>query len=160
MIAAVGAIADVAGVVAVLPAYILGIATATVYTKHKDTLFKTRVVVLAFLIPFFHINAGLNVSLASLSGGIGIVLLLFGGKIFAKTVGSLPAASRLVRKDATYITLLMSNGLTIGIISTQYDLTNGLIAAQQFSVLVTVVILTAIAPTVIAQWWFNPEGDQ
>ncbi len=154
----VGAMAELAGVVAVLPAYILGISAASVLAHNKEALFKTRVLALSFLTPFFHINAGTNVSLAAVAGGTGIVLLLFGGKIAAKAAGIMPVAKRLVGRDTAYITLLMSTGLTFGIISAQYGLTRGLIDAQQFSVLVTVVILTAIVPTVIAQKWFDPQG--
>ncbi len=158
LIVGVGAVAELAGVVAVLPAYVLGIATARVYAQNKDTLSKTRTLALSFLTPFFHINAGLNVSLTAVAGGLGIVLLLFGGKIASKALGVLPVARRLVKKDTAYITLLMSTGLTFGIISAQYGLTKGLIDAQQFSVLATVVILTAIVPTIIAQRWFDPQG--
>ena len=105
---------------------------------------------LAFLTPFFHINAGLNVSLAAVAGGIFIVLFFFGGKTDQRNSPEYfrsPGSSHI--KDAAYITLLMSTGLTFGIISAQYGLTNGVINAQQFSILITVVILTAIVPTVI-----------
>ncbi len=157
LIVALAAIADAAGVVAVLPAYILGIAVSSVLATKKDALLKTRVLALAFLTPFFHINAGLNVSLAAVATGSLIIILLFGGKLFAKFIGVFPTAHRFVKKDTAYITLLMSTGLTFGIISAQYGITNGLIDTQQFSILVTVVIMTAIVPTIVAQRWYDPS---
>ena len=159
MIVAVGAAAEFAGVVAALPAYILGVMTASVLATKKDTLLKVRIVALAFLTPFFNINAGLNVSILAVAGGIFIVLFFFGGKIVTKFAGIFPVARKFARKDAAYITLLMSTGLTFGIISAQYGLTNGVINTQQFSILVAVVILTAIVPTVIAQKRFNPAKE-
>jgi len=58
---------------------------------------------------------------------------------------------------ATYTTLLMSTGLTFGTISALYGLEKGHIDRSQFSVLLTVVIGTAIVPTLIAQRWFAPR---
>jgi hypothetical protein len=50
----------------------------------------------------------------------------------------------------------MSTGLTFGTISSLYGLNAGIIDQTQFSVLVTVVVLTAILPTIVAQRWFTP----
>jgi Kef-type K+ transport system membrane component KefB len=54
----------------------------------------------------------------------------------------------------------MSTGLTFGTISAQYGLTSGIIDKAQFSILVMVVMLTAIIPVIIAQKWFNPWKGQ
>ena len=48
-------------------------------------------------------------------------------------------------------------GLTFGSISALYGLTNGLIDQTQYTILVTVVVGSAIVPTLIAQTWFLPE---
>jgi hypothetical protein len=61
-----------------------------------------------------------------------------------------------VGHDSTYIALLMSTGLTFGTIASLYGLNAGIIDRFQFSVLLTVVIASAIVPTVIAQAWFRP----
>jgi len=50
----------------------------------------------------------------------------------------------------------MSTGLTFGTISALYGLTAHIISRTQFSLLVTVVVLSAIVPTAIAQRWFSP----
>ena len=50
----------------------------------------------------------------------------------------------------------MSTGLTFGTISSLYGLNAGIIDQTQFSVLVIVVVLTAILPTIVAQRWFTP----
>jgi len=50
----------------------------------------------------------------------------------------------------------MSTGLTFGTISAMYGVQAKYISSAQFSVLVAVVISTAIIPTFIAQRWFSP----
>ena len=73
-----------------------------------------------------------------------------------KIAGVHPVARRYVPRDAWYATLLMSTGLTFGTIPSLYGLNVGIIDQAQFSVLVTVVVLTAILPTILAQRWFTP----
>jgi hypothetical protein len=50
----------------------------------------------------------------------------------------------------------MSTGLTFGTISALYGLTAHIIDRTQFSLLVTVAVLSAIVPRAIAQRWFSP----
>ncbi len=59
-------------------------------------------------------------------------------------------------KHASYITLMMATGLTFGTISSLYGLTHHYIDDAQYTSLVTVVILTAVVPTLVAQWFFHP----
>ncbi|WP_423779590.1 hypothetical protein [Dehalobacter restrictus] len=62
------------------------------------------------------------------------------------------------RRDGIYTTLLMSTGLTFGTISALYGLTNQYITNSQYSVIVSVVILSAVIPTLIAQKFFFPRN--
>jgi Kef-type K+ transport system membrane component KefB len=57
-----------------------------------------------------------------------------------------------------YTTMLMSTGLTFGTISALFGLENHLISQAQYTVLVTVVILSAVVPTLIAERFFQPEA--
>ena len=68
-----------------------------------------------------------------------------------------PLARRADPRHATFITLLMSTGLTFGTISSLYGLNAGIIDKTQFSLLVTVVVLSAVVPTAIAERWFLPD---
>jgi hypothetical protein len=70
-----------------------------------------------------------------------------------------PTAKRYLPEGATYTTLLMSTGLTFGTISSLYGLNAGLLTNDQFSVLVTVVVLSAVVPTWIAQRFFQPSVE-
>jgi hypothetical protein len=51
----------------------------------------------------------------------------------------------------------MATGLTFGSISALFGLTHGYIDQSQYTILVTVVILSAVVPTLIAERFFRPE---
>src|SRR6266540_4618092 len=70
--------------------------------------------------------------------------------------GGLPVRPPLRHRTRHLHHLLMSIGLTFGTISATYGYTAGIIDRAQFSVLVTVVVLTAVLPTAIAQRFFSP----
>jgi Kef-type K+ transport system membrane component KefB len=154
-----GAVAQLANSQAVLPAYILGISVATLMDRNRAVLLRLRSLTLAFLTPFFFVNAGLDVSVAAVVAGAGVISVLVGVKIGAKLLGVIPAARKFVGHDTLYISLLMSTGLTFGTISALYGLNSGIIDRFQFSVLLTVVIATAIIPTLIAERWFRPAEE-
>ena len=145
---------------AVLPAFLLGLAVARVFHRHRLAQERFRVVAFAFLTPFFFLKGGMNISIGAVAANLGLVGLLLAVKLVAKLVGVYPLARRYLGKDAWYTTLLMSTGLTFGTISSLYGLNAGIIDRAQFSVLVTVVVLTAIIPTAIAQHWFTPSAGE
>ena len=74
-------------------------------------------------------------------------------------MGILPVTrvSSFVPREGMYTTLLMSPGLTFGSISALFGLTNNIIDQQQYTILVTTVIASAVVPTLIAQRWFQPS---
>ncbi len=148
--------ADLAKSHAVLPAFLLGLAVASVFQRHPEEHRRFRVVAFALLTPFFFFKGGLNVSLAALAAALPLLAGFFVVKIALKFAGVYPVALRYVRPHATYTTLLMSTGLTFGTISSLYGLNAGIIDRTQFSVLVSVVILSAVVPTAIAQRLFTP----
>jgi hypothetical protein len=51
----------------------------------------------------------------------------------------------------------MSTGLTMGTISSVFGYQTGIINQAQFSVLVSVVVASAILPTFVAQRFFHPH---
>jgi hypothetical protein len=53
----------------------------------------------------------------------------------------------------------MSTGLTFGTISALFGLNNKIINQSQYTILVTVVILSAVIPTIIAQKFFQPKEE-
>jgi Kef-type K+ transport system membrane component KefB len=145
---------------AVLPAFVLGLVMSSHYVQHRREQQRLRVVAFAFLTPFFFLKSGMNVSLSALWANLGILALLFAGKMGPKLAGVYPLARRFTAPHAAFTTLLMSTGLTFGTISSLYGLNAHIIDRTQFSLLITVVVLSAIVPTVIAQRFFQPRVGQ
>jgi Kef-type K+ transport system membrane component KefB len=141
---------------AVLPAFVLGLALARIFHEHPELTRRFRVVAFALVTPFFFLKGGMNVSLKLVWANFGLLLLLLGVKQVTKIVGVYPLARRWVPVNAMFTTLLMSTGLTFGTISSLYGLNAGILDQAQFSVLVTVVVASAVIPTIIAQRWFHP----
>jgi Kef-type K+ transport system membrane component KefB len=144
---------------AVLPAFILGLAMSRHFQQHRSEQQRLRVVAFAFLTPFFFIRGGLNVSLGAVFANLGVLGILFAAKMVPKLGLVFPMARRHMPRHATFGTLLMSTGLTFGTIASLYGLNAGIIDGTQFSLLITVVIASAVIPTAIAQTFFHPIGD-
>jgi Kef-type K+ transport system membrane component KefB len=142
---------------AVLPAFVLGLAMSLHYAKHRLEQERLRVVAFAFLTPFFFLKGGMNVSLGALWSNLGILGVLFAAKMLPKLGAVYPLARRYSAPHATFTTLLMSTGLTFGTITALYGLNAGIIDRTKFSLLITVVVLSAVVPTAIAQRWFAPR---
>jgi Kef-type K+ transport system membrane component KefB len=143
---------------AVLPAFVLGLVMSNHYVQHRKEQERLRVVAFSFLTPFFFLKGGMNVSAGALWGNLGVLALLFAGKMVPKLAGVFPLARRFTAPHAVFTTLLMSTGLTFGTISALYGLSAGIIDRTQFSLLVAVVVLSAIVPTVIAQRFYQPNA--
>jgi Kef-type K+ transport system membrane component KefB len=144
---------------AVLPAYLVGLVIAGVFVRDRVLVERMRSIAFAMLTPFFFIKAGTYISLPALVAGFGLIVVLLGIKLLTKFIGVWPLtrAFRLSSREGYFTTLLMSTGLTFGSISALYGLTNGHIDQTQYTILVTVVVGSAIVPTLIAQTWFLPE---
>jgi Kef-type K+ transport system membrane component KefB len=155
---ALGGLATQAGSEAVLPAYVAGLVVAGVFLHDRVLLDRLRAIAFALLTPFFFLRAGTLISAPALVTGAGIIGVLLLVKLAAKMIGVWPvaAAFRLPRRERTYTTLLMATGLTFGSIAALFGLTHGLIDKTQYTELVTVVILSAFVPTLIAQQLFQP----
>src|SRR3989442_810738 len=145
---------------AVLPAFILGLVLSEHYASHRKEQERLRVVAFAFLTPFFFLKGGLNVSLGAVVRNLGLLGVLLAAKMIPKLGFLYPLAHRADRRHGTFITLLMSTGLTFGTIASLYGLNAGIIDKTQFSLLVTVVVLSAIVPTAIAERWFLPAAER
>ncbi len=156
-----GGLATTAKSEAVLPAYLVGLAVAGVFLRDKTLVNRMRSIAFAIFTPFYFIKAGLYVSLPALWAGLGIIGALLLLKMITKLVGVFPLARMhyVGKREASYTTLLMATGLTFGTISALFGLQNRIIDQQQYTILVSVVILSAFIPTLIAQKFFQPSVE-
>jgi len=155
-------LATAAGSIAILPSFIIGIAVAGVFVNDKTLIHRIRNISFAVFTPFFFIKAGLYISLDTVLASFGLIAVLLFLKVVFKYAGIWPT-SRAIRfnsKTAHYTSLLMSTGITFGTISALFGLNNNIIDQSQYTILVTVVILSALIPTVIAQKFFEPSLEE
>jgi len=154
-----GGLATRANSEAVLPAYVLGLVLAGLFAHQRELVRRLRTMVFSMLTPFYFIKAGLLVSLPAVWAGAGLIALLLAVKLLAKTIGVFPLtrAFRMPARKGVYTTLLMSTGLTFGTISALFGYQRGLINQAQYTILVTVVIGSAVLPTLVAQAFFRPQ---
>ena len=156
-----GGLATTAKSEAVLPAYLVGLVVAGVFLRDKTLVNRMRSIAFAIFTPFYFIKAGLYVSLPVLWAGLGIIGALLLLKMITKLVGVFPLARMhyMGKREASYTTLLMATGLTFGTISALFGLQNKIIDQRQYTILVSVVILSAFVPTLIAQKFFQPTVE-
>jgi Kef-type K+ transport system membrane component KefB len=90
----------------------------------------------------------------------GIFLVLFIIQAITKFFGVYFLAKKFLPEHSTYVTLLMSTGLTFGAIASVFGLNAHIITNVQYSVLVGIVVTSAVIPTVVAQKWFMPVYEE
>jgi Kef-type K+ transport system membrane component KefB len=153
-----GGLASVAGSEAVLPAYLVGMALAPAFLSDPELPHRMRIIAFSILTPFYFLKAGSLVDLHAVVTSASLILIFLALKMATKFIGILPLTKlfRFEAKEGMYTTLLMSTGLTFGTISALFGLTNKIIDQQQYTILVTAVIGSAVIPTLIAQTWFLP----
>ena len=86
--------------------------------------------------------------------------MLFTLKSVSKFLRVFFLSRKYIPRRAMYTTPLMSAGLTFGIIASVFGLSSGIIDETQYSLLVGVVIASAVIPTFIAQKWFMPAHSE
>lgn len=148
---------------AVLPAFVLGLLMSRHFvetSETKEVRNRLRTVAYAVITPIFFIVGGMKISVPLIVGAFGIFVILFAIKIIMKFVGVFFLAKKYIPGGSMYTTLLMSTGLTFGTIASVFGLTAGYIDNVQYSVLVGVVIASAVIPTYIAQKWFKPVHSE
>ncbi|HBC47149.1 MAG TPA: cation:proton antiporter [candidate division Zixibacteria bacterium] len=148
---------------AVLPAFVLGLFMSRHFSEsngNKEMRNRLRTVAYAIITPIFFIVGGLKVSLPLIYSALGFFIMLFILKIVMKFLGVYFLAKRYIPHGSMYTTLLMSTGLTFGTIASVFGLNSGLINEVQYSVLIGVVVASAVIPTFVAQRWFMPVHSE
>lgn len=148
---------------AVLPAFLLGLLMSKHFTETSETKEvrnRPRTVTYAVITPVLFIVGSMNMSLPVIISSIGLFIMLFAIKIISKFIGVYFLADRYIPHGSIYTTILMSTGLTFGTIASVFGLTYGYINTVQYSVLIGVVVASAVIPTFIAQKWFMPVHSE
>jgi Kef-type K+ transport system membrane component KefB len=158
---ALGGLANLGKSKAVLPAYLVGMALAPFFMEQRELQLRLRAICFAFLTPFYFLKAGSLIEAHALIAGAALIGIFLAIKMATKFLGVLPLTRyfKFEQREGMYTTLMMSTGLTFGSISALFGLTNHIIDQDQYTVLVTAVIGSAVVPTLIAQIWFQPRFE-
>ena len=156
-----GGLANLGKSEAVLPAYLVGMVLAPFFLGQKELQRRMRAICFAFLTPFYFLKAGSLIEANALFAGAGLIAVFLAMKMVTKFVGILPLTRyfKFDKREGMYTTLMMSTGLTFGSISALFGLTNHIIDKEQYTILLTAVIGSAVVPTLIAQLWFQPHFE-
>src|SRR3989339_1086357 len=146
---------------AVLPIFIFGLILSPFFELNRNFIRKLRTIGFALITPFFFIKGGMLVGFNDLITNISLILILLAIKVISKIIGVYPIARMMLpRGGRVFLTLLMSTGLTFGTISSIFGLQAGYISKTQFTILIAVVILSAVVPTIIAQRYWAPASPE
>ena len=155
-------LADLGASQAILPAFIFGLVMGRHFKTQRRTAgikSRLRTVSYAFITPFFFIVAGMKVSLSALWLSAGLFLAIFAVKQLSKFAGVYFLMKKYFPEGGMYSTLLMSTGLTFGLMAVLFGQKAGFLDPAQYSILTGVLIASAVIPTFIAQKWFAPPKD-
>ncbi len=156
-----GGLANLGKSEAVLPAYLVGMALAPFFLANRELQLRLRAICFAFLTPFYFLKAGSLIEAHALIAGASLIGLFLATKMVTKFCGILPLTRyfNFEPREGMYTTMMMSTGLTFGSISALFGLTNHIIDQDQYTVLLTAVVGSAVVPTLIAQIWFKPKFE-
>jgi glutathione-regulated potassium-efflux system ancillary protein KefC len=148
---AISFFADQASLHSVFGAFVLGLIFANSIQEHQEILSKMRTITFTILAPAFFIRAGMLIALPVVVANILLVLGLLGTKLGSKFVGVYVLCKKWIPEAPMFSTMLFSTGLTVGTIVATLGNQLGYLSNDQFSIIVTVVILSAVVPTLIAK---------
>jgi Kef-type K+ transport system membrane component KefB len=140
---------------AIIGGFLLQISMKGIHKQHREDMIKvTKLITLAFIVPFFFANVGLNFELGSLSSNIFLLAVTVTIAFLGKIVGTLIVKpfSTLSLKQLYYVGWAMNSRgaaeMVIALIAKQF----GLIPSDIFSALVVMTIVTTFTfPFVLAR---------
>ena len=147
---------------AILPAFILGVILSNHFknTSRGEVKSRFKTVAFAIITPIFFIIGGMKVSLPLIYSCFGIFLTLFTLRQISKYIGVYYPSKKFLKQNHTYVTMMMSTGLTFGLVAAVFGLNNGIINQTEYSVITGILVLSAILPTFVAEKWYTPKHKE
>ena len=147
---------------AILPAFILGVILSDHFKNTQKGEVKARFKTVAFAIitPIFFIIGGMKVSIPLIYSCFGIFLTLFVLRQLSKYIGVYYPSKTFLKQNYNYVTMMMSTGLTFGLVAAVFGLNNALINQTEYSVITGILVLSAILPTFVAEKYYTPVHSE
>jgi len=140
----------IGGIHPALIAFAIGLVMAEVVEEHGQVEEKLRAIVFSLLAPIFFLHAGLQINL-SLIGGEALLqfAILFVVAVGLKFLGTAAATQAFIGQSAGFLGLLFNYRLSFGIITATVGLEARLITEAQYSIILLVVVSSAVLPAVL-----------
>lgn len=153
--------ATLGGGQALLPVFILGVLLSK-YFNHKkgNMLHRLQTVSFTVITPIFFIVAGTRISLPIIFASFGLFILILVVRQLSKFVGVYTISKYNFSSNRMYITMILSTGLTFGLVAAMYGLTNGIITNDTYSILAGILVLSTIIPTFIGNRFYAPKNKK
>ena len=147
---------------AILPAFILGVVLSDYFKVEDKGEVKSRIKTVAFAVitPIFFIVGGMKVSIPLILSAIFIFVGIFVVRQIAKFIGVYGISRYYLKDSCEYVTLMMSTGLTFGLVAAVFGLNSGVISQTVYSILTGVLVLSAVLPTFVAEKWYSPVHSE
>ncbi len=147
---------------AILPAFILGVILSNHFKNTQKGEVKARFKTVAFAIitPIFFIIGGMKVSIHLIYSCFGIFLTLFVLRQLSKYIGVYYPSKIFLKQNYNYVTMMMSTGLTFGLVAAVFGLNTALINQTEYSVITGILVLSAILPTFVAEKYYTPVHSE
>ena len=154
--------ASLGGGQAILPAFILGLLLSNHFKTgsfNEETKKRMKAIAFTVITPIFFIVGGMRVSLSLIWAGILVFTLVLVFRLLAKFFGVYFISGKYLGSNRKYVALMMSTGLTFGLVATTFGLNTGILDQMSYSILTGVLVFSAIFPTLVAEKWFPPHID-
>lgn len=150
--------AEIAGVEAVLLAFLFGMFTSELIEKFEKIETQLKTITFAFLTPFFFFKVGLTIDLISLFQSFGYLILFTAIVYISKWIGTQVMAKRFFPSKANFAGHLFNSQLSIGIIAATLGLEGGLFTTEIYVAIVGAVILCSFISSIATHEKFTLEG--
>jgi Kef-type K+ transport system membrane component KefB len=148
---------------AIISGFLLRISMKRLNNKDEEEIINaTKLITLAFVVPFFFVNIGLNFNYGYLAGGLtlllGAIIIAFLGKIVGTII--VKPFSQLSLKQLYLIGWGMNSRGAVELVIALLALNHGLITQEVFSSLVAMAIITTLVFPFVLQHEIrkNPEA--
>ena len=147
-----------AGVEAVLLAFMFGVLTSELIEKFRVIEKQLKLVTFALLTPFFFFQVGLNFDASSILGSIWYLLLFVVCTYGFKFLGTYYATKQYFPKQAVFSGHLFNSALSVGIITATLGLEAEIITSQIFIAIIGTIIVCSFISTLMTKEKMTLEG--
>lgn len=131
-------------------AFLLGLIMAEVVEEHEEVEEKLKGVVFSLFAPVFFLQAGARIDLSLVDMDVlGIFAVLATVAVGLKFIGTALATKWLIGRSAGFVGLLFNYRLSFGTATATVGLKAGIITAEQFTVILLVVVCGALLPALL-----------